>query len=132
MCNCKEMPLAIADLTYWKKRFDYKGGEEFSAYFQDLDTEAFSPALDYEISNYVCKICSQEWCVECAPEQTTWPVFAMKDATGDLTLKSPSVAAQRAFLEVLAHRGFSDKRCLFENCTGLALNGRLVCYAHLP
>ena len=132
MCKCKEVPLAIANLTYWQKRFEYKGAEEFSTYFQDLDTETFLPPLDYEISNYECTICSQKWYVECAPEQTTWVVFAMKDAAGDLTWKSPSVAAQRAFLELLAHRGFSEDRCLFKNCTGLALNGRLVCYAHLP
>ena len=131
MCKCKELPLAIADLGDGQNRFDYQGEEVFSAYFQNLDTEDFVPALDYEISNYVCKICSQKWYVECAPEQTTWPLFSMKDVTGKLTEKSAGVAAQKAFLEVLAHGGFSEERCLFKNCTGLALNGRFVCYAHL-
>ncbi|MGK5073174.1 hypothetical protein [Janthinobacterium sp. ZB1P44] len=131
MCNCKKLPSAIADIDYWKTPFDYKGAKEFSAYFQRLDSDDLSPALDYEISNYECRICSQKWYVECAPEQTTWPLFAMKEVAGKLTGKSPGVAAQKALLEVLAHGGFSEEWCLFKNCTGLALNGRFVCYAHL-
>lgn len=131
MCRCKELPLAVADLGDRKKRFDYQGAQAFAAYFQELDTEDFSPALDHERSHYVCNICSQKWYVECAPEQTSWPLFAMKEVTDTLTWKSTSVAAQKAFLEVLAHGGFSGEPCLFRNCTGLALNGRFVCYAHL-
>ncbi|AYM76636.1 hypothetical protein D9M09_13145 [Janthinobacterium agaricidamnosum] len=131
MCNCKELPPAIADLDNGRRHFDYQGAQAFAAYFQQFDAEDLSPALDHEISNYACKICLQKWYVECAPEQTSWPVFAMKDMTGKLTAHSAGVAAQKAFLEVLAHGGFSEERCLFKHCSGLTLNGRFVCYAHL-
>jgi hypothetical protein len=134
MCNCKELPLAIADLPGGiglPRGFDFKGASEFPAYFGDLDTEAFLPRLDYGIANYQCQACLQRWYVECAPEQTAYPEFAMKDATGKMTWQSPDVKAQKAFLAVLAHRGFSSGKCLYEHCAALALNGRWVCFAHL-
>ncbi|QBE64304.1 hypothetical protein [Pseudoduganella lutea] len=71
--------MAIADLGYLDRGFDFRGAGEFSSYFVDLDTDDFSPALRYGLANYQCGTCLQKWYVECAAEETTYAVFAVKE-----------------------------------------------------
>jgi hypothetical protein len=132
MCNCASVPVAIADPVCYQPGCPPQGLAEFAAYFQELDTDDMLPTLRYEVSNYRCGICSQRWYLECAPEESTFPLFALKDETGTLTERSAAVRSHKDFLEVLAHRGFGTERCIIDGCTGFALNGRALCNVHFP
>jgi hypothetical protein len=115
---------------YWDRGIELKGTEEFSTYFQQVDTDSMLPVLDHSTNNYGCKDCSQKWYFELSPEESPWPIFALKDSTGALTPRSNVVEAQKQFLRILAHRGFSTDACLWRNCEALALNGMFVCPKH--
>ena len=132
MCNCHDLPRAICEPHYWS-RIALPGTAIFSAWFQAIDTDEFVPDLDYDIHNYCCGYCGQAWYVECAPEEELFPLFAMKLLNGAAlpTTNSTVITAEKDFLSVLAHCGFSDVACRQAGCQNFALNGRALCHRHL-
>jgi hypothetical protein len=131
MCNCGDRPAAVADPQYWDKNFRFTGLSESPRYFEQLDTTTLAPPLSFSTFLYCCTDCNQAWYIECAPEETPDPVFAMK--LESMTAPSEDdVRAANEFLSVIAHGGFGVTRCTFAHCPNRRLKGRLFCHLHMP
>jgi hypothetical protein len=128
MCNCATLPTAVADLTYWLR--NAPSAEVFANYFSPLDCECLVPSLSYTLGDiYQCAFCDQHWYIECAPEETPFPIFAMKLASNVMPSDNEK-ASHKQFLSILAHKGFSSAPCLSASCSNFALNGRAFCHVH--
>ncbi|AJZ88485.1 hypothetical protein VW41_05210 [Klebsiella michiganensis] len=130
MCNCQALPAYVADISYGQNRFQFIGEHLHADYFMPPDSEHFSPALDYSQNQYLCLECGQQWYFECAPEQTSFPLFALKlisDAEPGVT----EINAAKQFLAILAHDGFASEKCRMKGCENFKLKGREMCHLHL-
>jgi hypothetical protein len=77
VCNCIQLPSAVADPTYSDCTFDFEGIEKHAVHFQELDVESFEPRLDWRPRVYRRESCQQRWYVECVPEEVLSPLFAL-------------------------------------------------------
>jgi hypothetical protein len=130
MCNCKDLPEYVADLECRDRGFNYGGAAQNSRYFEYLNSEAFVPILDYTHNLYYCAECNQRWYIECLPEETPSPGFALK--LNDSVLEPPTkeIAMAKQSLSILAHGGFSSDACRIAGCANACLIGRALCHEH--
>lgn len=132
MCNCAELPPTIAcHIEYWHRDFDFQGVPGCPAYFQELDTDTIVPSLDYDCTLYVCGSCKQGWYIECLPEETPSPSFAMKLKDSSESPSAAEIEAEKQSLSVLAHCGFEPEKCMKSACQNLRLKGRSLCHLHI-
>lgn len=129
MCNCIELPSAVADPTYSDCTFDFEGLEKHGIHFQELKTESFEPSLDWRPRVYRCRSCQPCWYVECVPEEVLSPRFAMKCSAEDAPPAS-EIAEHKNRLCVLAHDGHEPARCRMSGCCNNKLRGRELCELH--
>jgi len=78
MCNCRQLPPCVAEIEFMHRSFAFSGGLIHKHYFETPEGEYLEPQLDYAHFLYRCMECGQEWYIECSPEQTPFPVFALK------------------------------------------------------
>lgn len=131
MCNCKELPTCVAEIEYLDRGFQFFGVLIHNHYFETPDSEHFEPQLDYSQFMYHCMECGQKWYIECAPEQTPYPEFALK--VNEL-VRPPSVnelQAAKQYLCILAHGGFGSDKCRMAECQNHKLLGRELCHLHI-
>jgi hypothetical protein len=132
MCNCSRLPTHVADIEYRQRGFLFLGAVLHNRHFETPDSEHFEPNLDYEKTMYLCGDCGQAWYIECLPEETTSPGFALK--ANDVT-QPPSgdeVNAAKEYLSILAHDGFHAEKCRMADCNNHKLKGRELCHLHIP
>lgn len=132
MCNCRELPTCVAEIEYREQGFQFLGVLIHYQYFETPDSEHFEPQLDYSQSMYLCTECGQTWYIECAPEQASYPEFALK-VNGTALLPSESeLQAAKQYLCILAHNGFGPEKCRMARCQNHKLLGRELCHVHIP
>jgi hypothetical protein len=129
MCKCVELPDVVADPTYSDCTFHFEGLEKHGIYFQELETESLEPTLDRYPRVYRCRSCQQWWYVECTPEDTISPLFAMK-CKSESTPSASEILGHKNRLCVLAHGGHESSPCRISGCTNLKLRGREICELH--
>jgi hypothetical protein len=132
MCNCAELPPAVADPVYQPQTVRKSWPEIFSGIFSLPDFDQLTPSISHSYNGpYQCPVCNQYWYVECAPEEQPFPIFAIKLASNIMPTEEEK-ASHKQFLSVLAHMGFSSTRCLMTGCPNFALNDRAFCHFHFP
>lgn len=116
MCNCRKLPTCVAEIEYRERGFQFLGASINNHYFETPESEHFEPQLDHSQSIYRCMECGQKWYIECSPEQTPHPEFALK--VNEL-VRLPSVSelqAAKQYLCILAHGGFGSEKCSMVGC----------------
>ena len=133
MCNCKQLAETVVDLNagLMGQALPSCGQDLFPCYFGEIESEDFEPQLNYGDLYYCCKECGQAWYFECAPDEITSPVFAIKRYSVEQRLSKDEVNAKKEFITLLAHNGFSDKKCSHIECDNYQLNGKKMCHKHL-
>ena len=131
MCNCKELPLYIADTGYWDKNFQYLGANDNSEHFQEIESEGWQPEMGFGNPIVQCIKCGQYWYFEYAPEESAFPLFGMKrsgfkDFPSEIRIKET-----KAKLSLLAHGGTSTEKCRLKGCQNYKLKGRELCVNHI-
>lgn len=132
MCDCRELPACVAEIEAIERGFTYSGALIHKHYFKTPESEYFEPQLDYANTLYCCLECGQEWYIECSPEQTPFPEFALK--VNEL-VRPPSeneIQAAKQYLCILAHGGFDSEKCRMTGCHNHKLLRRELCHFHLP
>lgn len=132
MCNCRKLPNCVADIEYWTQGFEYLGSQNHCHYFETPDSTNFEPALNYSKSIYQCSECGQRWYIECLPEETPSPGFALKINAALQLPSDDEVEAAKEYLCILAHGGFDSKKCRVAGCKNHKLIGRELCHLHIP
>lgn len=133
MCNCSELKEVVVDLdSNWiSQSIPYQGKEAFSSYFEEIEAEEFEPDLDYSEFYYVCKDCGQAWYFECAPDESTFPLFGIKLESVGQKLSKEEIESNKDFITILAHNGFESSKCRTANCNNFKLKGKELCHKHL-
>ncbi len=132
MCNCRQLPACVAEIESLERGFEFSRGFIHNYYFETPESELFEPRLDYSQSMYRCMECGQEWYIECSPEQTPYPEFALK-ING--LVRPPSeneLQAAKQYLCILAHGGFGSEKCRMAGCQNHKVLGRELCHLHIP
>lgn len=132
MCNCGRLPACVADIEYWQRDFLFIGAQLHIRHFETPDSEHFEPGLEYEKTIYRCDECGQLWYIECLPEETTSPSFALKANHITLPPSREEINAAKECLSILAHDGFDSEKCRMVNCNNHKLKGRELCHLHIP
>jgi hypothetical protein len=131
MCNCVVLPIAVVDILCSETRFNFQGKVEFQPFFESLDSENYLPDLDYSKHHYKCMECGQFWYIENSADQNPAPIFAMKYNGLSYEPTIEEIRAEKDFLLILAHRGFSSTTCRVLGCNNKKLKGREICFLHL-
>jgi len=131
MCNCADLPQAVAELEYWNRGFSFQGSTEHAAHFQELDGSSLLPPLNFTHFLYSCGECGQAWYIECLPEEAPVPGFALKLESSASSPSREEIVAAKEILCVLAHGGFESDKCRISGCTNRCLKGRALCQAHI-
>jgi hypothetical protein len=131
MCNCSRLPTSVADIEYWQQGFASFGASINARYFEIPDSECYEPILQYSIHLYKCIECGQPWYIECLPEETPSPGFALKLNDPSYSPSDEEVNAAKEYLCVLAHGGFSPHKCRMSGCNNHQLLGRELCHLHI-
>lgn len=130
MCNCSELPTCVAEIEY--RGFHFLGALLHRHYFETPDSEYFEPPLEYSESMYRCTECGQHWYIECSPEQTPYPEFALKADNIEQLPSDAEIRAAKQYLCILAHGGFDAGKCRIAGCQYHKLLGRELCHLHIP
>ena len=136
MCECNNLPEVFADPRYYSdKRELRKAADNFPQYFDEgyeLSVDAMEVISGKPNSNgslYKCKECGQLWQIDPAPEESSWPLLAIKieSEASWLLLDDKPI---REFLSVLAHGGLGSEKCHIKNCENYVLKGAFLCQKH--
>lgn len=113
MCNCRKLKEVVVDLdsSWISQAIPYQGKEAFSSYFEEIEAEEFEPELSYSEFYYTCIACGQAWYFECAPDESTFPLFGIKLECVEQKLSKYEVEAKKDFIIILAHNGFESSKC---------------------
>ena len=129
MCNCKELPNLVIDV---EENWDSNKNEEMVAlcsyFFKCIEAEEFEPKLSYSETNYKCLECGQRWYIECAPEECTYPEFAVKFNT--VSPSKDEIRAHKQFLSILMSCGFASEKCRMKGCDNYKLKDMELCHVH--
>ena len=133
MCNCSDLPKAVIEVSLsWAFRsVKMEGVENFPQYFSGLESEEFEPELNYDTSYYHCKVCRQRWYIYLDSDESPSPWLVIKHDNVDLPLSEKEIEAEKQFLTILAHNGFSSAQCRISECGNLKLKGKELCHIHL-
>lgn len=132
MCNCRELPSSVAEPENRGQILALTGISLYQRYFVTPDSNRFEPPLDYSHFLYCCMECGQRWYLECTPEESPHPSFALKV---NETTRLPSdelLQAVKQYLCILAHGGFDSEKCRAVDCQNHKLLGRELCHLHIP
>lgn len=133
MCKCQIVgdffvcPTGFIDIV----SHNYNIKDQSSYYImEDSPCEVVQPQFDYSELYYVCSECQQAWYFECYPETPSFPIFGIKLANIKQILSQNKINSIKQFLVILAHEGFSEKKCIHRGCMNYSLNGTKVCLNH--
>lgn len=130
-CNCFDLPDVVADVQYYNCGFKFAGLASHGKHFDVPESDCFLPKLDDNHTMYRCLVCEQCWYIECSPEQSPSPIFAIKVSEIDAHPSEAVIYAAKSKLCVMAHGGFSTEKCRTLGCQHPALIGRALCHLHI-
>lgn len=131
MCNCADLPELVCDPSYYNKGFSFEGIKSYPEYFDGIDSDYWVPDLEYCECNSRCKDCGQEWYLECAPEESTFPLFGLKTRGPGYEPSKEEIKDKKETLSLMAHGGTDEFVCRIKECNNNKLKGREFCVEHI-
>ena len=121
----------ICEPYYYNRGFNFLGAGSQSKYLEEIESDSWDPELEFKECNVKCLECGQYWYFECAPEESTFPLFGMKYRDHGYEPSAEEVESKKEQLSLLMHGGTSSSGCRIKGCTNRKLNGRELCVKHI-
>jgi len=131
MCNCSDLPEIVGDPLYNNIAITFVGISANPEYFQEAESDSWEPELEFGECNVRCKECGQYWYFECAPEESTFPLFGLKYRDHGYEPFQSEIEEKKEWLSILAHGGTQESECRIKGCKNLKLLGRELCVKHI-
>ena len=137
MCDCNQVPLFFADVTYrWPSVLSERIALNAAKYPQYFDSPMLNRSsgsfVEKHSDYYECKECATPWYLIFAPEENAWPIFGTKiiEQLEHGRTVAPLVQEIKEKILLLLLGKSSVQECLSPNCTNKALNDTYFCEKH--